>query len=146
MKTGISKIVFLLLGVVILSCSTVKENHRYFRNENVGLLSSSIEITLPIPFHAQKSNEYESVSYFYNFTDSAYIIISQGALIEYPIDRYAPEKTRVNNRRKTSIGVKDNKYWRKDVIDNIRIYYGNVSKETKKMYDRILDSTKISPL
>lgn len=50
---------------------------------------------LPIPFHTQKENYEEGIFYVYSFVDSAYIIVFQGALMEFPIDQYRAKKKKL---------------------------------------------------
>lgn len=99
---------------------------------------------VPIPYHFQKDNYEEGVIYFYSFVDSAYIIVFQGSMMEFPIDKYSEQKIKMKNQKKISVGVENNKFWRKDIFEEgIRIYYDNVSEKNKKIYDKILDGIKI---
>lgn len=90
---------------------------------------------LPIPFHTQKENYEEGIFYVYSFVDSAYIIVFQGALMEFPIDRYEIQKTEIKNNRNISTGMENNKCWRKDVFEGVSIYYDNALPENKNLYD-----------
>ncbi|MCL1867703.1 MAG: hypothetical protein FWF72_01975 [Paludibacter sp.] len=146
MKTKIHKIIILILSFVIFACSTIKRENVSFKLERQKLLSKEIEMQLPVPFRIQKDNYEEGVIYFYSFVDSAYIIVFQGAMVEFSIDRYQVQTTEVKNQRKISIGIENNKFWRKDVLDGIRIYYDNVSAKNKGIYDKILDEIKITSL
>lgn len=101
---------------------------------------------LPKPFHMQKDNYEEGVIYFYNFIDSAYIIVFQGTMMEFPIDKYQWNGKMAKGNRTIYFGITDNKFWRKDVCEGIRIYYGNVPKKKKELYDKVLDGIKIKPL
>jgi hypothetical protein len=67
-------------------------------------------------------------------------------MMEFTIDGYQTQKTEFKNQRKTSVGVENNKFWRKDVLEGIRIYYDNVPPKNKEMYDKVWDEIKISPL
>lgn len=98
---------------------------------------------LPTPFHIQKDNYEEGIIYFYSFTDSAYIVVLQGSMMEFPMDKYHPQKTKVKNQKKISVGIENNKFWRKDVFEGVRIYYDNVPKRNKRIYDKVLDEIKI---
>lgn len=134
------------MSFVIFACSTIKRENVSFKLERQKLLSKEIEMQLPVPFRIQKDNYEEGVIYFYSFVDSAYIIVFQGAMVEFSIDRYQVQTTEVKNQRKISIGIENNKFWRKDVLDGIRIYYDNVSAKNKGIYDKILDEIKITSL
>lgn len=117
-----------------------------FRLESQKLLSKEFKIKLPVPYHTQKDNFDQSVIYYYSFVDSAYIIVVQGSLVEFPIDNYNPQKTEIKKRRKISVGFENDKFWRKDIFEDVRIYYDNVSEKNKKIYDKILDEIIIRPL
>lgn len=117
-----------------------------FKLERQKLLSKEIEMQLPTPFHTQKENYEEGVIYFYSFIDSAYIIVFQGSMMEFSIDKYQAQKIEVKNQKKISVGIENNKFWRKDVFEGIRIYYDNVSKRNKGIYDKVLDEIKVRSL
>lgn len=146
MKTDIRKIAFLLFGLVLFACSTMKQEKVTFQSERQKLLSKEFELKLPVPFHTQKDNYEEGVVYFYSFVDSAYIIVFQGSMMEFPIDKYQVQKTETKNQRVISVGIENKRFWRKDVLHGIRIYYDNVSSKNKGIYDKVLDEIKISQL
>lgn len=146
MKIEINKIVFPLFGLVLFACSTIRRENLSFNTESQRLLSKKFEIKLPIPFHIQRDNYEEGVIYFYSFVDSAYIIVSQGSMVEFPIDKYKPQKTEIKNQKKISVGFENNKFWRKDTFEGVRIYYDNVSTKNRAIYDKVLDGVKINPL
>lgn len=146
MKRGIHKIIIIVFVFALLGCSIIKKENISFKLEHQKLLSKEFEMQLPTPFHIQKDNYEEGVIYFYSFVDSVYIVVFQGSLMEFPIDKYHPQKTEVKNQRKISVGVENNKFWRKDVLDGVRIYYDNVSKRNKRIYDKVLDEIKIRSL
>lgn len=146
MKTEINKIIILIFAFALLGCSTIKNENIFFKLERQKLLSKEVEMQLPTPFHTQKDNYEEGVIYFYSFVDSAYIIVTQGSLMEFPIDKYHAKKTKEKNKKKISVGIENNKFWRKDVFEGIRIYYDNVPKKNKKIYDKVLDGIKVSSL
>lgn len=117
-----------------------------FKLERQKLLSKEIEMQLPTPFHTQKENYEEGVICFYSFIDSAYIIVFQGSMMEFSIDKYQAQKIEVKNQKKISVGIENNKFWRKDVFEGIRIYYDNVPKRNKGIYDKVLDEIKVRSL
>lgn len=143
MKTEIHKIIIFILGFALLSCSINKKENVSFKIERQKLLSKEIEMRLPIPFHIQKNNYEEGVIYFYSFIDSAYIIAFEGSMMEFSIDKYQAQKIKEKNQKKIYIGVENDKFWRKDVFEGVRIYYDNVPKKSKKIYDKVLDEIKI---
>jgi hypothetical protein len=144
MRTKIHKILVLILGFVLLTCSIIKNENASFKLERQKLLSMEVEMQLPVPFHIQKNNYEEGVIYFYTFIDSTYIIIFQGAMVEFPIDKYHAQKIEIKNQKKISIGVENNKFWRKDIFEGVRIYYGNAPLKSKGIYDKVLDGIKIN--
>lgn len=146
MKTEINKIIILIFAFASLGCSTIKNENIFFKLERQKLLSKEVEMQLPTPFHTQKDNYEEGVIYFYSFVDSAYIIVTQGSLMEFPIDKYHAKKTQEKNQKKIFVGIENNKFWRKDVFEGIRIYYGNVPKRNKGIYDKVLDGIKVRSL
>jgi hypothetical protein len=145
MKTKTHKIAIAILALGLFACSTIKKENVSFKLEHQKLLSKEVEMQLPVPFHTQKENYEEGVIYFYSFVDSAYIIVFQGSMMEFPIDKYKASKTEIKNQRKISVGIQDNKFWRKDVFEGVRIYYDNVPAKNKKIYDKVLDEIKIKP-
>ena len=134
------------MGFALLGCSIIKKENISFKLERQKLLSKEVEMQLPVPFHTQKDNYEEGVIYFYSFIDSAYIIVFQGSMMEFSIDKYQAQKTEVKNQKKISVGVENNKFWRKDVFEGVRIYYDNVPAKNKGIYDKVLDEIKINPL
>ena len=144
MKKEIHKIIILILVFPLFTCSTIKKGNIAYKLERQKLLSKEVEMQLPIPFHTQKDNYEEGVIYFYSFIDSAYIIVFQGTMMEFPIDKYHAQKTEVKNQKKISVGVENNKFWRKDVFEGVRIYYDNVPAKNKRIYDKVLDEIKIN--
>lgn len=146
MKAKIHKTIIFILFFLLLACSVRKKDTVAFKLEHQILLSRDVEMRLPIPFHTQKENYEEGIFCVYSFTDSAYIIVFQGALMEFPIDRYKVQKTEIKNNKNISIGVENNKCWRKDIFEGVSIYYDNVLPEKKDLYDKILDELKINPI
>lgn len=146
MKTEIHKIIILIFVFALLGCSIIKRENIIFKLERQKLLSKEIEMQLPTPFHTQKENYEEGVICFYSFIDSAYIIVFQGSMMEFSIDKYQAQKIEVKNQKKISVGIENNKFWRKDVFEGIRIYYDNVPKRNKGIYDKVLDEIKVRSL
>jgi len=143
MKREIHKIIMLVFVFALLGCSIIKKERISFKLEHQKLLSKEIEMQLPTPFYIKKENYEEGVIYYYGFADSAYVVVCQGSMMEFPMDKYHPHKTKVKSQKKISVGVENNKYWRKDLFEGVRIYYDNVTKGSKRTYDRILDGIKV---
>lgn len=130
----------LALMCVLLCSSTINNEHLVFVQEHQKLLSKEVTMKLPKPFHRQKENYEEGVIYFYHFVDSAYIIVFQGSMVEFSIDKYQSKMVERKGERKTSVGVENNRYWRKDVYsDGVRVYSDDVPKRNKAVYDKVLD-------
>lgn len=110
------------------------------------LLSKTVEMSLPMPFRTQNEKIDEGVFYVYSFVDSTYIIVFEGAMMYFDIDDYIPDKVYYINERVVAVGVKNDKYWRRDVTGRVRVYYNNVSFNKKSFYDDILDSIIVKSL
>jgi hypothetical protein len=130
--------------IFLSACSTFKNKKNAYKLDSQLLLSKKVEMQLPMPFHVQKDNYEEGVIYFYSFIDSAVVIVLQGSMVELPIDKYEPQKSKIKNQKKISVGFKNNKFWRKDVYKGVKIYYDNVSSHNKRLYDKILNDIEIS--
>lgn len=143
MKIEIHKIIILAFVLALFGCSTIKKRNVSFKLERQMLLSKEIEMQLPTPFHIQKDNYEEGVIYYYSFVDTAYIVVTQGSMMELPMDKYPPQNTKVKRKKRIFVGIDNKKFWRKDVFEGVRIYYDNVPKRSKRMYDRILDEIKV---
>lgn len=139
--------IFVTILVYLLLCSQNKIERTKFQWEKQCLLSKKFEMMLPSPFHRQIDAYGEGVLYIYSFPDTAYVIVHEGYLLELPFDSYCPQIIdETNIKHKKKFGFKDNKYWRKDVVDGVNIYYGNVSVNNKIVYDSLLNSVKITTL
>jgi len=136
--------VIILMIIFLSACSTLKNENVTYKLDSRLLISKKVEMLLPMPFHIQKDNYEEGVVYFYSFVDSATIIILQGSMVELPIDKHKPQKSKIKNQRKISVGCKSNKFWRKDVYKGVNLYYDNVSSSNKRVYDKILNEIKIT--
>ena len=90
----------LALMCVLYCCSTMSSEHLVFVQEHQKLLSKEVTMKLPKPFHRQKENYEEGVIYFYHFVDSAYIIVFQGSMMEFAIDKY---QNKMVERRKKNV-------------------------------------------
>ena len=123
-----------------INAGNLKEEITSTKQVSQNLLSKTVEMKLPMPFRTQHEQMDDGVFYVYSFVDSTYIIVFEGAMMYFDIDNYNPEKVYYINERKVSVGVNNNKYWRRDVIGRVRIYYNNVSSDKKTLYDNILDS------
>ena len=153
MKNLIIQFVLLL---TFLCCKTTQMDACEIKEDSISgtniridtqrLLSKEFEIHIPAPFRVQKDADEEGIAYYYSFVDGAIIIVFQGAMTEFAMDRYVPQETTETGNRKTSVGIKDNKYWRKDVFSNIRVYYSDVPHEHKDTYDRVLNEMKVRPI
>lgn len=153
MKNLIIQFVLLL---TLLCCKTTKIDAYEIKKDSISgrntridtqrLQSKEFEIHIPAPFRVQKDAGEEGIAYYYSFVDGAIIIVFQGAMTEFAMDRYVPQRTTETSNRKTSVGIKDNKFWRKDVFSNIRIYYFDVPHEHNDTYDRVLNKMKVRPI
>lgn len=139
MKARIHKSVFYLFLFILLSCLSSKELNVPIKYEKQKLLSVEFKIQLPIKFKLQKQNYEEGVVYFYSFIDEGYIIVFEGSMMEFHIDKYPTGEIQVRNDRVVTRGIYNSRYWRKDVFGNIRLYYDNVDAENMEFYEKIMD-------
>ena len=146
-KTYILTIVCILLCLPsLLCCSTIKKEEVPTKLEQQYLLSKIFIAQLPTPSYSHKDNYEEGVVYVYGFSDGAYIIIHEGAMMEFPMDKYEPIEIHKKRKKIIATGVKDGKWWRKDKYRDVRIYYANVTADNQKKYNKILNNIKIKPI
>ena len=143
MKKEIRRAILTTMSLFLLSCSVIRKENISFKMESQYLLSKRFEIQLPEPFHVQKDKYEEGVIYFYSFANNSYIIIFEGSMMEFSIDKYPSQKKEIRERRKIFTGTTNGRFWRKDILDDgIRIYYDNVSLKDKRIFDKIIDNIK----
>lgn len=145
MEARTQRLGLLLFALLFFGCSVVKIQRSQFIDERQVLQSKEFKMRIPAPFHLQIENYDEGVIYHYSFVNSVYIIVFQGYLIEFPMDNYNPHKTENTEFRKKSVGIENEKYWRKDVIGNVRVYYNNATNKNKDLYDAVLNNIEITP-
>lgn len=146
MRIGIVKICSIIFIHVLLCCSTIKKEEVPTKLEQQYLLSKIFIAQLPTPSYSHKDNYEEGVVYVYGFSDGAYIIIHEGAMMEFPMDKYEPIEIFKKRKKIIATGVKDGKWWRKDKYRDVRIYYANVTADNQKKYNKILNNIKIKPI
>lgn len=145
MKKEINKLILAFL-LFLPGCYSGRKDYVSFKKESQCLLSKRYEMLLPTPFHVQKDNYEEGVCFFYSFIDSSYIIVFEGALMQFSVDRYLPVGQKNIGGKKISYGKKGDKFWRKDIFDGVNVYYDNVHAKQKKVFDKILDNIKVESL
>lgn len=145
MEIRIQRVGMLLFAILFFGCTVARIQSPQFVDEHQVLQSKEYKLRIPAPFHLQKDNYNEGVIYFYSFVDSVYIIVFQGSLMEFAMDNYNPLKTEITEDRRSSSGIKNNRYWRKDVIGTVRVYYNNATIKKKDLYDAILNNIEITP-
>lgn len=125
-------------------CQNTSQVHIINGMDSVALLSCKIGLNFPFRFYKQRENYEEGVFYTYFSRDGAYITVFQGALMSFPEDTYIYTKKKRYNNRITYSGCNNGYYWRKDsVYKNVRIYYNNVNRKKKRVFDKILDKISI---
>lgn len=62
------------------------------------LLSKEFEIHIPAPFRVQKDADEEGIAYYYSFVDGAIIIVFQGAMTEFAMDKYGASENDRNGQ------------------------------------------------
>lgn len=108
------------------------------------LLSCEIELNFPYRFYKRKTNYEEGVFYNYFDREGACITVFQGTLVSFPEDTCTYSKKKHFKNKITYTGYNDGYYWRKDSYKYVRIYYNNVEKRKKHIFDKILNKIKIS--
>ena len=140
----IIRLFFLAFSIVALngmaiSCSVGKEIVK------LPLLSCQIKLLIPKNEFIIKSENYEE-GVFYTFTSrkGAYIVVFEGALMQFlPEDTLSESQIRKYNDKTIFTGITDNFYWRKDSIKGVRLFYNRVTSDSRKCFDKILNSAKI---
>lgn len=74
------------------------------------------------------------------------MIFHEGALAGFDVDEYTPLGSEQTKKYKIYWGNENGKFWKKYVSGGVRIYYLDVNKESKKKYDNIIKSIRISKL
>lgn len=122
------------------SCAAVKET------TTLPLLSCQIGLLLPHnEFRIKRENYEEGVFYTLFNRNGAYIIVFEGALMQFlPEDTASTFQIRRYKERTVSMGVANNLFYRKDSIGGVRLFYNRVTAESKKSFDKILNSAKIT--
>lgn len=138
-KTNLLVILLTPFLCIAYSCSAVKES------VCLPLLSCQVKMKLPRnEFRVKKENYEEGIFYTLSDKRGAYIIVFEGALMQYlPEDTLPVLQLLRDGNRTISSGVADSLYWRKDSIGRIRLSYNRVSPNSKKTFDMILNSTRI---
>lgn len=141
-----AKIIISLLIPLMVSCSVLNRNARSSVSTMcIDLLSARVAIDTPTPLCISKENYEEGVIYFVSFNDGT-MIFHEGALAGFDVDEYTPLGSEHTKKYKIYWGNKDGKFWKKYVGGGVRIYYFDVNKESKKKYDNIIKSIRISKL
>lgn len=113
------------------------------------LISKIATLNLPVKYKKNVTRYDEGIFVDYLFQDGVRITLFQGALQRLPLlpkeQGYVPLRTDTIKNRIIHIGVMDDKSWREDQLEDVRLYYDKVPSDNQKMYDRILDSIFILP-
>ena len=141
-----AKIIISLLIPLLASCSVLNRNARSSVSTMcVDLLSARVAVDVPTSLCINKENYEEGVIYFVSFNDGT-MIFHEGALMGFDVDEYTPLGSEHTKKYKIYWGNEDGKFWKKYVGGGVRIYYLDVNKESKKKYDDIIKSIRISKL
>lgn len=134
----------LVFFLVINSCLTTSCSVG-IETVKLPLLSCQIELLLPKnEFLIKKDNYDEGVIYTLYFRRGAYIVAFEGALMQFlPEDTLSAFQIKKHKRKTVFTGVTDNLYWRNDSIGNVRLFYNRVAADSRKSFDKILNSAKI---
>ena len=130
--------------VVMYDNEDIIEHMDTTSNVQLPLLYCSVKIDIPTGMGCQKHNYEEGVIYMFSDSSGSHIIIFEGDMMEFPEDNYIPNEIIQHERGKTYRGVEDGLYWRKDVLGTLRCYYGHVSKKDNRLFERCLNSLRIT--
>lgn len=107
------------------------------------LISKCITMDLPGKYKRIITKYDEGIFVDYLFQDGASLTIFQGALQNTPlllkVKGYHPQQIDTINKKIIHRGELNNKIWREDQLEGIRIYYDKVPFNKKTLYDCILN-------
>lgn len=141
------KAVKLYIVMIIFILGSLKGNTNNIKHDTIKSLSSTIILEIPDSLRYKKMTQVYSEGIFYilNFHNQSYIMIIDGGLLKLETDSIMCLNQNFKLNGCSFIGNKDNKYYRKDIISEIILYYGNVSCEYKPIFDSIFDNIIIYP-
>ena len=105
-----------------------------------------VSLTIPYRHHVQDIVDDEGISYFIYLddatakNDTSYIAVLYTPLATYNFESFIEDSTLICNGIRKEYGKKNNKFYRRDVKERIRVCYINISGANRKKYDLILDS------
>ena len=111
----------------------------------VDLLSARVAVDVPTPGNFRKGIYEGGVCYASTYHDGT-IIFNEGTLAGFDADKYTPLGSEHTKKYSIYWGNENGKFWKKYVSGNVRVYYYNVNKESKKKYDNIIKSIRIRKL
>ena len=130
----------------MVSCSVLNRNDRSSVSTMcVDLLSARVAVDVPTPLCITNEHYAEGVIHFVSFNDGT-IIFNEGTLAGFDADKYTPLGSEHTKKYSIYWGNENGKFWKKYVSGNVRVYYYNVNKESKKKYDNIITSIRIRKL
>ncbi len=143
----------LLLVIALLFSSCLWTNAQEYSNVNmcveVDTLSSSfIRIELPCGYKKRIYNYEEGkfIDYFYN--DGSIVTLFKGALQKTPLlannKYYDINRIDTLNGKVIIRGTINDKVWREDSFEGIRVYYEKVPMDKMNLFDNILNSLLVS--
>ena len=141
-----AKIIISLLIPLLVSCSVQNRNARSSVSTMcVDLLSARVAVDVPTPGNFRKGIYEGGVCYASTYHDGT-IIFNEGTLAGFDADKYTPLGSEHTKKYSIYWGNENGKFWKKYVSGNVRVYYYNVNKESKKKYDNIIKSIRIRKL
>ena len=148
MRSGKRSAMFVCLVIICLFVHCL-QNRGYVTNkvgkrQNIHKSIGDKSYSMVIPYGYTpifKEEFYEEGGFHvFSFPHGAYIIVFHGALMEFQQDSYDYEYIRLENDVRKEFGNNEVVFWRKDVHKDFKVYYDNVQKKEKVIYDAILDS------
>lgn len=139
----------LLLGVFLLLSNSLWVNAQKCNNTplcvEVDTLSALlIRIELPCGYKKSIYNYEEGKFIDYSYKDGSIITLFKGALQKMPLlsndQCYIIDKTDTLSNKTIIRGTRNDKFWREDSFEGVRVYYENVPIDKMDLFDKVLDN------
>lgn len=143
-----NNIKFLLICIGVFSFLYIHAQQYCTDREQFSSFITKINLLCDYNKNIFKYEEGKFIDYYY--ADSSVVTIFVGAMQKLPILSsdlgYYPQSIDTLENRIIIKGVKNNKCWREDSFNGVRILYDRVTMERQDIYDAILNSFLIEAL
>lgn len=142
----------LLLGIILLLSNSLWINAQKYNNipacvEVDTLLTSLIRIELPCGYKKSIYNFEEGKFIDYSYKDGSIITLFKGALQKTPLlandQCYIVDRTDTLSNKIIIRGTRNDKVWREDSFEGIRVYYEKVPIDKMNIFDKVLDNLSV---